>query len=70
MMHSHQKRFFFSSPIAVTLDTVTLVPLRTLTLAVFLILVEPPLVLTPPRTSPWNVLTVTLDTGAVFLIFF
>jgi len=52
------------------LDTVPLIPLRTLTLAVSQILIDLPASLTPLCwTSTWNVPAVTLDTRAVFLIF-
>ena len=61
----------FYLPVTVTLDTVPLIALRTLTLAVSHILVDLLAMLAPGLwTSRWNVPAVTLDTRAVFLIFF
>jgi len=58
------------SSVTVTLDTVPLIALRTLTLAVSHILVDLLAMLAPGLwTSRWNVPAVTLDTRAVFLIF-
>jgi len=58
------------SSVAVTLDTVPLIALRTLTLAVSHILVDILDFLAPGLwTGRWNVPAVTLDTRAVFLIF-
>jgi len=55
--------------VTVTLDTIPLIPLRTLTLTVGQILIDLPAGLAPGLwTSPRNMPAVTLDTRAVFLI--
>jgi len=52
----------------VALDPVTRISLRTHALTVLRKLVDLPLIDTPPWTGPWDVATVTLAAGAVFLI--